>query len=133
MTDQWITDRFVESRKLPLDDVMSRVTKMMDDRIEKRNREAKARRRRADRELLAKFSTKHGYWHLIYWLSEPAPRRFLSISEAFGWCRQQVRVERHKFAIRHWSADSHKLSAVRRRQVFARYFSRFGKRIWTGA
>jgi hypothetical protein len=89
----------------------------------------KARTRR--REIVNRFMFRD-YWQLMAWLSEPAPRRFLSCDEALTFFRRQR--ARFWWAKRtgHYSQASRaaSMSACRDRIVIARYFAKHGRELW---
>lgn len=82
--------------------------------------------------------TQRGYWPLMAYLQEGSslvggyscPGNFLSLDEAVSGLARQVKSQRKRIEINHWSACHVRLAAYRDRLVVARYFARFGKHIW---
>lgn len=93
------------------------------------------RARTARQAKVTKFSADNGYWPLLRWLSEPAPRNAISIDEARAWLRKEVaRIGKLK-AAGHWAYqdNAHRLPGLRDRLIVATYFSRFGADVWARA
>lgn len=59
------------------------------------------------------------------------PQPLLSTQEAIDFYRARHTEERALVAIRHWRADPGKVRMCGERLVLARFFRRFGARIWT--
>ena len=69
----------------------------------------KARRRG----IVNGYMRSDSYWPLLNWLSEIAPRQFLSTDEATAWLRKEYRRRRKLAACEHWSAKSYPKAAER--------------------
>ena len=98
--------------------------------IQKRNYELRQIELRARvREAVRQFQiTPFGL--MRYLSAYPVPRNFLSTTEASTGLRARCRYELGLIRARDWKAKPHRFEDLQVRLVVARYFRRFGKRLW---
>lgn len=101
----------------------------IDARLARRKRELRAELRQ-DRRTCAQLFAKNQkqFWGFLN-LFRPQP--LLSTEDAVDFYTEAVRHQLELIRAGDWKADEGKLAMCRNRQVMARYFRLYGKRLWT--
>lgn len=92
----------------------------------------KERSKRLNTAIDACIDNPGAFWSHAYF-DEIRGRHFWTTDEAIERIRSEIDRQRGRIISRHWLANQAKVVRLREAHVFARYFRRFGQRLWTAS